>query len=202
MLLGNIIGDQSAKATVLIPKTPISDYWPSIKEAGFESIDAVVHVGPGEVFMFRGRKYIQVTHIVPGEHTDKLRGPPALIDKDWAPLKEEGFEYVDAILSMGGGEAYVFRRNQYLRMAEIKRDRPGGVLEVKARDIRDNWKSFRVAEVGSVEATLSVGDTTGYVFAGPLSFYMKHIVMDEAGEIITTPVDISTAWPALKGLWW
>lgn len=202
MLLGNIVGDQSAKATVLIPPTLISEHWPSIKAAGFESIDAVVHVGPGEVFMFRGRQYIHVTHIVPDKHSDKLKSGPAPIAKDWEPLKTEGFEYVDAILSMGGGEAYFFRRNQYLRLGDIKRDRPGGVLEVGTKDIRDYWQSFRKAEVGSVEATLSVGDSTGYVFAGPLSFYMKNIVMNEMGEEISIPVDISTAWPALKGFWW
>lgn len=202
MVLENIIPGQSTEAKVHTPLTPISHAWPSLKAAGFTSIDAAVHIGAGEVYLFSGSRFIQVSHIVPDANSDKLKFGPAEIADHWQPLKDQRFDFVDAVLSMGAGEAYFFHLNQYLRIGGINRDKPGGKLEVETKDIRTYWKSFQKAKVGSIEAALSVGDTRAFVFAGPLCFFVKDIVVDELGETITEPTNTAESWPALEGLWW
>ncbi|KAJ5814281.1 Hemopexin-like domain-containing protein [Penicillium pulvis] len=94
----------------------ITDKFKSLGKAGFDIIDAAMHV-PGkddEAFFFRGTSYVKI-HLKDDRITS---GPDSLVNK-WPGLTQAGFDAVDAIMPVPdkSDEFYFFRAN---KLATIK----------------------------------------------------------------------------------
>lgn len=122
---------------------PISSSWPSLKEAGFETIDAVLPMGGGVAYFFSGTCYIRVGGIQVGKGGDTLEAGPYQIAEGWASLKQAGFYSVDAVLSVGDSVAYFFSGSQYARVEGIVLGEGGDTLAVGPCQIYHGWTSLR-----------------------------------------------------------
>ncbi|KAH6848207.1 Hemopexin-like domain-containing protein [Chaetomium sp. MPI-CAGE-AT-0009] len=104
----------------------ITDYWRSLAKAGFDRVDSCMRV-PGkereyQAYFFRGEKYVRVWQ--KQELGSIVDGPKRIADH-WPGLVEAGFDVVDAILPVFGGDglAYFFRGNRHVRI-KIDKDDP------------------------------------------------------------------------------
>ncbi|KAI0006462.1 hypothetical protein F4779DRAFT_21585 [Xylariaceae sp. FL0662B] len=75
----------------------IVDNWPSLVEAQFGSIDAVLPVSGGEMYFFCMDRYV-VVDIKPGTTNDTILFGPEKIATGWPSLYQAGFNYIDAVL--------------------------------------------------------------------------------------------------------
>ena len=93
----------------------IVDYWLSLKEAGFTTVDAGLTIGK-KAYFFRGSQYIRVL-INPGSY-DELEVPPKPIVDGWQSLKDAGFDSVDAALrsTRDDNEVYFFKGDKYAKI--------------------------------------------------------------------------------------
>ncbi|KAF8873095.1 hypothetical protein CPB85DRAFT_601553 [Mucidula mucida] len=97
----------------------ISTEWPSLKKAGFHTVDAVLpHPShKHKVCGFSGEWYVLIHYnFQPGGNQDYIVSGPTLITAQWPPLKEANFKTVDTILvhPTDVQKAYVFSGDQYV----------------------------------------------------------------------------------------
>lgn len=135
------VGENSDNLAV--KPTPIHSNWRSIKEAGFDIIDAVLPMGDGVAYFFSGNKYIRVSSIAVGKNTDILDVKPTEIVNGWPSLKEAGFKSIVAVLSIGDSDAYFFSGSQYVRVKDIVIGKGGDKMVNKVYEVTDNWPSLK-----------------------------------------------------------
>lgn len=127
--------------TLAVDARSIVDNWPSLKEAGFETIDGVLPMGRGVAYFFSGTQYVCVENIVPDESSDRLRGPPRSILDGWSSLASVGWRTIDAVLSIGDNSAYFFYRDDYIRVHRIVID-GGDEIDGEINSTADGWPSL------------------------------------------------------------
>lgn len=182
--------------------TTIPNSWPSLKAAGFDSVDAVLNMGGGTAYFFRGSNYARVDGIQAGKDTDKLAAGPSPIATTWPSLAQAGFETVDAVLSMGGGVAYFFSGTRYIRVKGIAVGKSTDTLDSGPHEIADQWGSLKAAGFYSVDAVLSVGDSIAYFFSGSQYARIEGIYVGKGGDTLAYgPSQVSIEWPSLKHFW-
>jgi len=117
-----ILVNITTKKEVFHAKTIVEE-WPSLRQVGFNTVDAAVLMDHGTAYFFRGDQYVRVD-VKPATNADKVVGSgPKPIRGNWSVLDQVGFNTVDAILtSPHGGNTYFFSGNDYVRM----KIHPGG----------------------------------------------------------------------------
>lgn len=181
---------------------PVSIFsgWKSLKEAGFDSVDAVLKMDGGIAYFFRGTQYIRVDGIEVGKDTDYLAVKPTEIFAGWRSLKEANFETIDAILPMGGGVAYFFSGTRYIRVGHIAVGKNTDTLDVATNDISTRWPSLKAAGFYTIDAALSIGAKDAYFFSG--SQYARVTITDSWGDALNGSVaQTSSAWASLRNFW-
>ena len=110
-----VLMDITTRQKVFEPKV-IVDEWPSLKSAGFTTVDAAVLMDDSSAYIFRGDQYVRIT-VAPGTNNDTIITGPKPIAGNWHVLDNVGFTTVDAILtSPVGGNQYFFSGVDYVRM--------------------------------------------------------------------------------------
>ncbi|KAJ5766245.1 Hemopexin [Penicillium nucicola] len=131
---------ETNKDTVVDGPWVITEKFKSLDSAGFDTIDTAMPVPnkPGEVYFFRGIKYVKVN-----VKTDKTVYGPAKISVEWPALTAAGFDSVDAAFPVPentNGLTYFFRGDQYVKLEVIASapDKPN----FGPKPIKDYWKSL------------------------------------------------------------
>lgn len=187
---------------VVAGPTPIVNNWESLREAKFDSIDAVLNVGNGAAYFFRGTNYIRIDGIQLGKSAGRLAAGPHPISSGWPSLKKAGFETIDAVLPMGAGVAYFFSGTRYIRVGGIQVGNGGDTLEAGPHQIAEKWASLKKAGFYSVDAVLSVGDSVAYFFSGSQYARVEGIVLGAGGDTLAVgPFQIYDGWTSLRGFW-
>lgn len=124
----------------------ISDRWASIREAKFETVDAVLPIEARQVqeaYMFSGNKYVRVG-IKPGTLEDSLLAEPTDIYWGWKSLKKAGFSTVDSALPVPGieGDAYFFSGTFYARIKFHPTVYDDELVGSGVSSTKENWKSL------------------------------------------------------------
>lgn len=195
----NATGNQGPAA---IGPVQIFTHWRSLQQAGFDSVDAVLHVGGGVAYFFRGTQYIRVDHIEVGQDTDVLAVAPTDIATGWPSIAAAGFVTVDAALSMGNGVAYFFSDTRYIRVQGIVVGQGGDNVAFGPTEIINEWPSLNNAGFWSVDAVFSVGDNEAYFFSGSRNVRVGNIIVAAGGDHIIGQVNQTVDnWPALAHFW-
>jgi len=99
------------------PKS-IGDNWGGVRAAGFDSgIDAALHWGNGQVYWFKGDKYIRLANSATGWAIDG--DYPKQIGPNWPGVAGTGFERdLSGCVNWGDGNIYWFKGDQYIRLTE------------------------------------------------------------------------------------
>ncbi|KAI0676607.1 hypothetical protein C8Q78DRAFT_1073394 [Trametes maxima] len=94
----------------------IAHAWPALKEAGFNTVDAVLPntTNSEEAFFFSGER-CALLRVAPAPRGSSIVEGPAPIHDLWPVLKQTGFTVVDAILHNPAipGEVFVFSGEMY-----------------------------------------------------------------------------------------
>lgn len=166
----------------------IADGWNGTAAAGFgQSIDAVLDLGTGKAYFFKGAQYVRV------DQTSNSVDPgyPLAIGDHWPGLAAAGFASdLDAAANWGDGFAYFFRGDQILRY-DITAD---GAAAGYPRPIRDEFPSL--AGVGfdaGLDAVVRWPSGNAYFFRG------DSYVRLEAGGAVGDVRPIAGNWPGLTG---
>ncbi|KIM41543.1 hypothetical protein M413DRAFT_27869 [Hebeloma cylindrosporum] len=126
------------------PKT-IVDEWPSLKQAGFTTVDAILpHPRvDSKAYFFSGDKYVLIK-MTPGTTNDYIINGPKEIASEWPSLRKAGFTRVDAVLRNPGNrdEAYFFSGNQYA-LINIKPGTTDDIIVNGPKPVADNWPSLK-----------------------------------------------------------
>ncbi|KAG8780961.1 hypothetical protein FRC12_022387 [Ceratobasidium sp. 428] len=124
----------------------IATEWPSLKQAGCKSVDAVLPY-PGvakQAYFFCGLEYVVVKY-TPGTTDDALVHRPRSISSGWPSLARIGFRRIDSVLPNPANEkqAYFFSEDKYALVEFV----PGGPDKVVRgpKSVYREWPSLRKA---------------------------------------------------------
>ncbi|KAF3069823.1 hypothetical protein GL218_07887 [Daldinia childiae] len=120
----------------------IIDFWPSLKQVGFNTVDTAVLLSDETAYFFRGSQYVHVT-VKPGTNDDKVIGNgPKPIKSNWPVLDKASFETVDAILpSPHGRDTNFFSGSNYVKMI-IHEGSANDELTGPVKPVREGWSSL------------------------------------------------------------
>ncbi|EFW16758.1 hypothetical protein D8B26_001275 [Coccidioides posadasii str. Silveira] len=130
----------------------IVDEWKSLRDAGFEKVDAVIPIPSTkkeeyeeEAYFFSGTQYIRVRY-TPGTPKEEVVFGPTKITNEWKILRDAGFDTMDAFIPNSNSntdvEVYGFRGTKYVRF----RFTPGTPKEeviFGPAGISENWATLR-----------------------------------------------------------
>lgn len=182
----------------------IARTWPSLAQADFTTVDAVLHMDGGHAFFFSGTQYARIDNIQIGRGGDTLGAAPATIARTWPSLAQADFKTVDAVLPMGGGSAYFFSGTQYARVDNIHVGRGGDILRAGPGTITRSWPSLAQAEFNTIDAVLSMGGGRAYFFSGGQYARIDNIYLGRGGDTLGAgPWPIGDHWQSLRqaGFW-
>ncbi|KAH6633877.1 Hemopexin-like domain-containing protein [Chaetomium sp. MPI-SDFR-AT-0129] len=98
---------------------PITEQWPSLVKAGFDTVDAILPVPgePNQAYFFSGNQYAKIKFEA-GTKNDEVLYGPTKITSEWKTLNEAGFDKIDAAFPVPGheGQAYFFSGSQYVKI--------------------------------------------------------------------------------------
>ncbi|KIM41605.1 hypothetical protein M413DRAFT_27915 [Hebeloma cylindrosporum] len=125
----------------------IANEWPSLRQAGFSSVDAVLP-NPrniGEAYFFSGIRYALI-RINPGTNNDYIVNGPKFIANEWPSLRQAGFTTIDSVLRnpANSEEAYFFSGSQYA-LINIKPGSNNDYIVNGPKTVADNWHSLNKA---------------------------------------------------------
>ncbi|KAL2139576.1 hypothetical protein VTI28DRAFT_4948 [Corynascus sepedonium] len=179
--------------------------WKSLAEHGFDSVDAALPVPgyPGEIYFFRGTKYIRIK-LDPNTLDDSVVYGPASIAQKWTTLHSHGFETVDAILPVPGheNEAYFFSGNRYIRIKFVPSTSKESVIYGPA-SITEHWLSLSEANFDTVDAALPVPGEKyqAYFFSGSQYVRVKYQPNSTPDSIVYGPRRITEYWESSRWGW-
>lgn len=176
-----------------------TDYWPSLKKAGFETVDSVLPINAEEAYFFSGTQYARIGKIIPGTTEDYvITGPKSTVDY-WPSLNKAGFKSVDAVLPISASEAYFFSGTQYVRIAGIVPGTTDDHIVTGPKGITDYWPSLNKAGFKTLDNVLPITAGEAYFFSGTQYARIGGIVPGTTDDyIITGPKDVASYWPSLK----
>lgn len=180
------------------PKS-ITDFWPSLKQAGFHDVDSVLPMPGNEAYFFCKDQYVRVGKIIPGTTDDYvITGPKNTMDY-WPSLKKAGFKTINAVMPIGPEEAYFFCGNQYCRVAGIKPGTTEDHIVTGPKNIMDYWPSLKKAEFKTIDTVLPISPTEAYFFCGKQYVRVDKIYPGTNDDhIVTGPKSVADYWPSLK----
>ncbi|KAI0716331.1 hypothetical protein C8Q76DRAFT_794654 [Earliella scabrosa] len=145
--------DSPKHSRVVKGPAEITARWPSLKEAKFKTVDAVLPLrnstgtGPParKVYVFSGEHYVLITNKIesaesPNSGEDSLIEGPKSISGDWSALKNAGFKSVDTVLlcPLNPARAYFFCGDHYV-LASVT---PGNPNVFGKGLIKEDWPSL------------------------------------------------------------
>ncbi|KAB8212536.1 Hemopexin [Aspergillus parasiticus] len=162
----------------------ISDDWPGITEAGFNTIDAVLPIqGVTTEFYFFSNGRVARVQVIPGEEDEIVEDPLSITDK-WKSLNRAGFHTIDAAMLVPGGEneAYLFSGEKYVRI-DVVNDK----VTYGPANLNDKWPGLAQQGLTSVDAAIPVPnakvDGETYFFIG--TQYVRNQVVRGASDKVT-----------------
>ncbi|KZT00675.1 uncharacterized protein LAESUDRAFT_816417 [Laetiporus sulphureus 93-53] len=125
----------------------IAARWPSLRRAGFETIDAILS-NPAkneEAYFFSGEQYALID-IESNTNADSIVNGPKAIRDDWPSLSQAGFKTVDTALPNPANfdEAYFFSGEQYV-LINVRHGITRDYVVNGPNPIRDDWPSLHQA---------------------------------------------------------
>lgn len=126
----------------------IAQEWPSLREAGFTTVDAVLPnpANKEEAYFFSGDQYVLI-NIQPGTNDDYIINGPKSIRDNWPSLASAGFDVVDAVLPNpdNSDEAYFFSGENYA-LINIQPGTTDDYIVNGPKLVRTEWPSLHEAE--------------------------------------------------------
>ncbi|KAG6861580.1 hypothetical protein C0995_014876 [Termitomyces sp. Mi166 len=173
---------------LVVGPRPIIEDWPSLAEANFDDVDAILP-NPEDT---------QQMYFFSGATFDYIIGGVAEIS-DWKSLKEAGFMTVDAVLPVCGNKNQVyFFSDDFFILVEFE---PGKYdhLVTQRKRIAEEWQSLKAAEFNTVDAILPVPGKPNQAFFFSYERYMIVDVGFGPGQdrIESGPELVSKGWPSL-----
>ncbi|RDW69051.1 uncharacterized protein DSM5745_08811 [Aspergillus mulundensis] len=112
----------------------------SLREAGFDTVDAVLPVPgkSGEAYIFRGVNYVRINI-----NQDKIVYGPAKLTDQWPGLTKAKFDSVDAAFPEPGssnGVSYFFKGDKYVKL-KVVAGAPDSIVW-GPKPIKDYWKTL------------------------------------------------------------
>ncbi|KAG8753781.1 hypothetical protein FRC11_007136 [Ceratobasidium sp. 423] len=154
--------------------------------------------GTDQSYFFKGDKYVKIKW-TPGTTTEEISYGPTEFVKEWATLKETGFDRIDAILPIPGHDhrAYFFCGNKYARIEYVP-GAPGDKILGGVRDLHSNWASIKKAGFDSVDGALMVPGRTdeAYIFCGEQYCRIRWHELKNDDELLDGPKPITVGWSA------
>ncbi|KAH7329813.1 Hemopexin-like domain-containing protein [Rhizoctonia solani] len=155
--------------------------------------------GRDESYVFQGDRYIRYQW-TPGTGNDKITYGPTETHKEWASLKEAGFNYIDAILPIPGHDhrAYFFCGDKYARIEYVP-GAPGDKILGGVRSVHENWASIKKAGFTSIDGALPVPGRPNevYIFSGPQYCRIRYTELKNDDELLDGPKPITVGWSVL-----
>lgn len=201
--IDNIKVGQGGDTLAAGPST-IARTWPSLAQADFTTVDAVLGMGGGTAYFFSGTRYVRVDNIGVGKGGDTLGAGPTSITSAWKSLDKAGFTTVDAVLNMGGGTAYFFSGTQYARVDNIGVGKGGDTLGAGPSSIARTWPSLAQANFTTVDAVLGMGSGKAFFFSGSQYARVDNIGVGKGGDTLGAgPTTVASSWESLHkaGFW-
>lgn len=177
--------------------TEFAKEWASLKEAGFQWIDAILPI-PGHdhrAYFFCGTQYARI-EFTPSTPGDKILGGVRSI-ADWTSLKKAGFTHVDAALMVPGtkDQAFFFRDDQYCRVSFYE-GYGGDQLLDGPKPITSGWSQIQFSSIDTVVPQHG-SDKGAYAFSNSKYVHFNAGV-GGCDELIAGPRNIPPFWPTLK----
>ncbi|KAJ8508959.1 hypothetical protein ONZ45_g8816 [Pleurotus djamor] len=182
--------------------TNFQNEWPSLKQAGFTSIDACLPnpKDDSEVYFFSGKQYCMIK-VVPESSDDKLLIGPKSIADFWPSLKKAGFDEVEEVFPSprGGGETYFFKDAEYCRIKFVSGTFEESLLNGPT-SIQSGWPSLKAAGFDTIDvAIVSPKDASQvYCFKGDQYALIKVVPGSTTDTLLEGPMDVAGSWGALK----
>jgi len=123
----------------------ITDCWPSLKEAKFDTIDAALHT-PGhqnQAYFFSGNKYVRVEFEV-GAMNDKILDGPKSITEGWPNMS---FKQIDMALPRPDNDqmgVYFFSGSKYVQL-QVDVGGPDDRIISGEREVAEYWPALKKA---------------------------------------------------------
>lgn len=128
------------------PKQILTE-WPSLRQAGFTTVDAVLPNpdDEGEAYFFSGERYVLVK-IRPGTRNDFIVNGPKVTRTEWPSLRQAGFSVVEAAIPhpTENEQAYFFSGDQYV-LINVKPGTNQDSIVNGPKDVATNWPSLHQA---------------------------------------------------------
>ncbi|KAG8705916.1 hypothetical protein FRC09_002692, partial [Ceratobasidium sp. 395] len=123
----------------------ITDGWPSLKEAKFDTIDAALKTPghPNQAYFFSGNKFVRVEFQV-GTTNDKIVDGPKSIHEGWPHMP---FKQIDMALARPDNDqmgVYMFSEDQYCQL-QVDVGGPNDRIISKEREVAKYWPALKEA---------------------------------------------------------
>jgi len=177
--------------------------WPSLKQAGFGEVDAVLPnpQNPKREAYFFFRDQYALINIKPD--TNYIINGPKSIAANWPSLRQAGFsDGIDAVLPnpKNTNEAYFFCKDRYA-LINISPGSTGDYIVNGPKSIGDNWPSLRQAGFADgLDAALPNPRKAGeaYFFCGDNYALINTKPASTGDYIVNGPKNIGENWPSLR----
>ncbi|CAE6437405.1 unnamed protein product [Rhizoctonia solani] len=186
-----------ADSTIAYGPTEFVKDWPSLKEAGFDRVDAILPIFGYDyhAYFFCGDKYAHIEY-VPDGTGDKILGGVRPIKGNWLSLDKAGFSSVDGALMLPGSKdkAYIFSGEQYCRIRFTEGQVNDELLD-GPRPITLGWSGMKFSKIDTIIPRPG-SDDGAYVFSDRKYVQLK-VVVGGYSEPVSDPRDVAPYWPSL-----
>jgi hypothetical protein len=122
----------------------ITDAWPSLKKAGFETVDAALNTPgrPGQAYIFSSEKYVRVQY-QQGVSDDTIVDGPKAISAGWHSLP---FKSLDTVIPRPGNDqnGYFFSGSKYVQLKLNVGNADDEIISGE-REVAEYWPSLKKA---------------------------------------------------------
>ncbi|CAE6347107.1 unnamed protein product [Rhizoctonia solani] len=171
--------------------------WPSLKEAGFNQIDAIMPI-PGHdhrAYFFSGDKYARIEY-VPGTANDKILGGVRPLKGNWLSLDKAGFKHVDGALLVPGktDEVYLFCEEQYVRIKFTEGQINDELLD-GPKAITTGWSATGFKSIDTIIPRPD-NEKNAYLFSGD-KYVQIEVAVGGKDKLVSDQRDVASYWPSL-----
>ncbi|KAG9084563.1 hypothetical protein FRC06_003997, partial [Ceratobasidium sp. 370] len=123
----------------------ITDAWPALKEAKFDTVDAALHTPghPNQAYFFSGNNYVRVEFEV-GTTNDKIIDGPRSISEGWPNMS---FKHIDMVVARTDNDqmgVYFFSGPKCVQL-KVDVGGPDDKLITGEREVAEYWPSLKKA---------------------------------------------------------
>ncbi|KAG8704250.1 hypothetical protein FRC08_002343 [Ceratobasidium sp. 394] len=184
--------------TIRYGPTKIFNEWHTLKEIGFNQIDAILPI-PGDTntaYFFSGSKYVRLK-FTPSSSKEELLGSVRSTTANWRSLAKAGFDRVDAAIPVPGttNQAYFFSGREFCRVSFREGVASPDELLDGPHMIRDRWEGLGVNTIDTIFPS-PTSHKHAYFFSGSQAGRLAFVSGGNV-ELDVGLLDAADYWPSL-----